>query len=107
MLRILAGQTVVQVSSGNSKVGYALATTKGVFGNKSYEMAPIKGTLRLEAGAQSITLSIPNAPKTMAVLDFRSLELIPVAAKAAIEADRQEAQRRGPARSGWPKPVTG
>jgi hypothetical protein len=29
----------------------------------------------------------------MAVLNFRSLELIPVAAKAAIEADRQEAQR--------------
>jgi len=83
----------VQVSSVNSKVGYTLAMTKGVFGNKSYEMTPIKGTLRLEAGAQSITLSIPNAPNAMAVLAFRSLELIPVAAKAAIEADRQEARR--------------
>jgi hypothetical protein len=81
----------VQISSGNSKVGYTLASTKGVFGNKSYEMTPIKGTLRLEAGAQSIAISIPDAPKAMAVLEFRSLELIPVAAKAAIEADRQAA----------------
>jgi sugar phosphate isomerase/epimerase len=83
----------LQVSSGNSKVEYTLALTKGVFGNKSYEMTPIKGRLRLEAGAQTITLSIPDAPKAMAVLQFRSLELIPVAAKAAIEADRQEAKR--------------
>jgi acetyl esterase/lipase len=83
----------VQVSSGTSKVKYTLAKTKGVFGNKSYEMTPIEGLLRLEAGTQSITLSIPDAPKGMAVLQFRSLELIPVAAKAAIEADRQEAKR--------------
>ena len=83
----------LQVSSGSSRVSYTLAMTKGVFGNKSYEMTPIKGRLRLEAGAQSIVLSIPNAPKAVAVLDFRSLGLIPVAAKAAIEAERQEAQR--------------
>jgi len=83
----------LQVSSGSSRVRYTLAMTKGVFGNKSYEMTPIKGPLRLEAGAQTIALSIPNAPKAMAVLDFRSLGLIPVAAKAAIEAERQEAQR--------------
>ena len=56
-------------------------------------MTPLKGRLRLEAGTQTITLSIPDAPKGMGVLAFRSLELIPVAAKAAIEADRQEARR--------------
>src|ERR1700732_292557 len=83
----------LQVSSGDSKVGYKLAMTNGVFGNKSYEMTPIKGRLRLEAGTQSITLSIPDAPKAMGVLAFRSLELIPVAAYAAIEAERQEARR--------------
>jgi len=83
----------LQVSSGNSTVKYTLAMTKGVFGNKSYEMTPIKGSLRLEARTQSIALSIPNAPKAMAVLAFRSLELIRVAAKAAIEAERQEARR--------------
>lgn len=81
----------VQVSSGNSTVKYTMAMTKGVFGNKTYEMTPIKGLLHLEAGVQSIALSIPDAPKRMAVLTFRSLELIPVTAKATIEADRQEA----------------
>ena len=39
----------LQVSSGDSRVGYTLAMTKGVFGNKSYEMTPIKGPLRLRA----------------------------------------------------------
>jgi len=83
----------VQISSGSSRVEYTMAKTKGVFGNKSYEMTSIKDRLHLEAGTQSITLSIPNAPQAMDVLDSRSLELIPVAAKAAIEADRQEARR--------------
>ena len=83
----------LQISSGDSRVGYTLAMTKGVLGDKSYEMTPIKDRLRLEAGTQSITLSIPDAPKAMVVLAFRSLELIPVAANAAIEAERQEARR--------------
>ncbi len=74
--------------------------TQGVFGNKSYEMTPIKGWLRLEAGTQSVTLSIPDAPKAMVVLAFRSLELIPVAASTAIEAERQEA-RRARASTDW------
>jgi hypothetical protein len=81
----------VQISSGTSRVEYTMAKTKGVFGDRTYEMTPIKGLLHLDAGAQSIAISIPDAPKAMAVLTFRSLELIPVAAKAAIEADRQEA----------------
>ncbi len=81
----------VQISSGGRRVEYTLAMTKGVFGDRSYQMTPIEGLLHLEAGAQSIAISIPDAPKTMAVLQFRSLELVPVAAKAAIAADRQEA----------------
>jgi len=47
----------LQVSSGNSRVEYTLAMTQGVFGNQSYELTPIKGWLRLEAGTQSVTLS--------------------------------------------------
>ena len=39
-----------QVSSDDSSVGYTLAMTKGVFGDKSYEMTPIKGRLHLKAG---------------------------------------------------------
>ncbi len=81
----------VQISSGSSKVEYTMAKTTGVFGDRSYEKTPIKGLLHLEAGAQSIAIGIPDAPKTMAVLQFRSLILTPVTAKAAIEANRQEA----------------
>ena len=51
----------LQVSSGDSTVRYTLAMTKGVFGDKSYEMTPIKGPLHLEAGAQSITLTESGA----------------------------------------------
>ena len=83
----------VEVSSGSSRIEYTMAKTKGVFGDKSYQMTPIKDHLHLEAGAQLIALSIPDAPKAMDVLSFRSLELTPVAAKAAIEADRRDAQR--------------
>src|SRR5207249_2938140 len=60
----------VQVSSGSSRVDYTMAKTKGVFGDKSYEITPIKDRLHLEAGAQSIALSIPDAPKAMDVLNF-------------------------------------
>src|SRR6476646_3406684 len=53
-----AGQHV-QVRSGGSRVEYTMAKTKGVFGDKTYEVTPIKGLLHLEAGAQSIALNIP------------------------------------------------
>src|SRR5439155_9849370 len=82
------------------RVSYTLAMTKGAFGDKSYERTPIKGRLSFEAGTQSISLSIPEAPKAMVVLAFRSLELIPVAARTAIEAERQEA-RRARASTDW------
>src|SRR5258705_4256235 len=39
----------------------------------------------------SIPLLIPSAPAGKPLLAFRSLELTPLSAKAAIEADRQEA----------------
>jgi len=83
----------LQISSGQSQLSYTLAMTQGVFGKKTYALAPIQGSLHLAAGTNIISLSITDAPAGKAVLAFRSLELIPVAAKAAIEADRQEARR--------------
>src|SRR3989454_5428303 len=67
--------------------------TQGVFGNKSYALAPIQGSLHLATGTNTISLSITNAPAGKSILAFRSLELTPLSAKAAIEADRQEARR--------------
>src|SRR3984957_5677394 len=74
-------------------LSYTLAMTQGVFGKKTYTLAPIQGSLHLASGTNTISLSITDAPAGKTMLDFRSLELVPVAAKAAIEADRQEAQR--------------
>lgn len=83
----------LQISSGQSRLSYELAMTQGVFGNKSYSLAPIQGSLHLVAGTNTISLSITNAPAGKPILAFRSLELTPLSAKAAIEADRQEARR--------------
>lgn len=83
----------LQVSCGQSQLSYALAMTPGVFGKKTYALAPTQGSLHLTAGTNTISLGIQGVPATMAVLAFRSLELTPVAAKALIEADRQEARR--------------
>src|SRR2546427_8487817 len=75
----------LQISGGQSRLGYALAMTQGVFGNKSYALAPIQGSLHLAAGKQTITLSITNTPAGKPLLAFRSLELTPLSAKAAIK----------------------
>src|SRR5258706_3707099 len=88
-----AGQEL-QIAGGGGQLNYALQSTKGVFrGNMAYEMVPVMGSLSLEAGKQTITLSITNAPAGKPLLAFRSLELTLLSAKAAIEADRQEAGR--------------
>ena len=88
-----AGQEL-QIASSGSQLDYTVQKTEGVLrGNMAYEMAPITGSLSLAAGKQTITLSITNAPAGKSVLAFRSLELTPLSAKAAIEADRQEARR--------------
>jgi len=83
----------LQISGGQSQLSYALAMTQGVFGNKSYALAPIQGSLHLAAGKQTITLSITNTPAGKPLLAFRSLELTPLSAKAATEADREKARR--------------
>ena len=88
-----AGQEL-QITSGGSRLRYALRITKGVFqDNMAYELVPITGSLPLAAGKQTITLSLSNAPAGKPMLAFRSLELIPLADKPAIEAERQEARR--------------
>jgi hypothetical protein len=95
-----AGQEL-QIASSGSQLNYTVQKTEGVFrGSMAYEMAPVTGSLLLAAGKQTITLSIMNAPAGKSVLALRSLELTPLSAKAAIEADRQEA-RRSRANSEW------
>src|SRR3989442_11138527 len=90
----------LQISGGQSRLSYALAMMQGVFGNKSYALAPIQGSLHLAAGKQTITLSITNTRAGKPLLAFRSLELTPLSAKAGIEADTEKA-RRSRASTDW------
>lgn len=88
-----AGQEL-QIASSGGQLNYTVRSTEGAFrGNMAYEMVPVIGSLSLAAGKQTITLSITNAPAGKPLLAFRSLELTPLSANAAIEADRQEARR--------------
>jgi hypothetical protein len=88
-----AGQEL-QIASSGGQLKYTVRSTQGAFrGNTAYEIVPVLGSLSLAAGKQTITLSITSAPAGKPVLAFRSLELTPLSAKAAIEADRQKARR--------------
>lgn len=88
-----AGQEL-QIASSGGQLNYTVRSTEGAFrGNTAYEIVPVTGSLSLAAGKQTITLSITNAPAGKPLLAFRSLELTPLSAHAAIEADRQEARR--------------
>ena len=88
-----AGQEL-QIASGGGQLNYPLRSTEGVFrGNMAYEMVPVMGSLSLAEGKQTITLSITNAPAGKPILAFRSLELTPLSANAAIKADKEEARR--------------
>ena len=78
----------VTIASGNSTISYKLMPTQGVWGTGSFERILLKDTLTLKAGNQQIILTIPGTAKGDPVMDFRCLELIPVAAKLSIEADQ-------------------
>jgi len=79
------------ITTGNSSIVYSLIPTQGVWGAGSYERILLHGTLELKAGNQIVTLSIPEGAKGDKVMDFRGLELIPVAAKLSIQADQKKA----------------
>jgi len=84
----------LQIASSGGQLNYTLRSTTGAFrGNMAYEIVPLMGSLSLAAGKQTISLSITNAPAGKPLLALRSLELTPLSAHAAIEADRQEARR--------------
>ena len=102
-----AGQEL-QIASSGGQLNYTLRSTQGVFrGNMAYEFLPVMGSLSLAAGKQIITLSITNAPAGKSILAFRSLELTPLSAKAAIEADGRKPGVHEPALSGSPRLATG
>ncbi len=64
----------VQIS-GSGRVEYTIAKTKGVFGDKSCEMTPIKDRLRLEAGPSRSRLASRTRRKRWLCSSFAVSEL--------------------------------
>src|SRR2546425_7969403 len=74
-----AGQEL-QITSGGSRLRYALRITKGVFpDNMAYELVPLTGSLTLAAGKQNITPSPSNAAAGKNILPFPRLAPDPAA----------------------------
>lgn len=90
----------ISVTSGNSSINYKLMPTQGVWGAGSFERILLKGTLKLKAGNQQITLTTSEIIAEGPVMDFRCVELIPLAAKSSIKANEREALRSR-ANSDW------
>ena len=66
---------------------------------RNFERVPLDGVLHLPAGISKITIRVTE-PESGEVMDFRAMELIPVAAKQAI-AESEERAKRSQASTDW------
>ena len=66
---------------------------------RNYERLPLTGVLHLPAGISEITILVTE-PESGEVMDFRAMELIPVAAKQSI-AEAEERARKSRASTDW------
>ncbi len=89
-----ASGTVVDVARGNSRISVRFEGTKGYFGSPyvDYERVVLPGKVKLVAGQQVIVMRIED-PKAEPAMHFRSLELVPVHAKPALEAEHEKARK--------------
>lgn len=94
------GNDPVVIAAGTSIVRYTIKPTQGVWGDGSFERILLDEMLTLNEGSQQLTLVVPEIVKEDRVMDFRCLELIPVAAKLSIQADEKEA-RLSRAKTDW------
>jgi len=65
----------------------------------NFERVPLTGVLHLPAGISDITIRVTE-PESGEVMDFRAMELVPVAAKQAI-AELEERAKRSQASTDW------
>src|SRR4051812_25535746 len=68
----------ISVLFDKGNLTYHVVPTSGVFGAGSYERIPARGSIKLEAGTQSVTLKIPPFVEGQQPLDLRCIELVPV-----------------------------
>ncbi|MEO5999174.1 MAG: alpha-L-fucosidase [Chitinophagaceae bacterium] len=83
---------LVEIETGKNNITQKIYPTFGAFGQGSYERILLKEKVEMQAGEQLLALRVPAAPERK-VLNFRCLELIPMAAKQAIQFDMEEAEK--------------
>jgi len=99
--------------SGQSKITGTVRKTTGPYKDRqiseegplhtdflrNFERVPLNGVLHLPAGISEITIRVAE-PESGEVMDFRAMELVPVAAKQAI-AESEERAKRSQAGTDW------
>ena len=99
--------------AGQSKITSTLYKTAGPYEDRpisergplhtgflrNYERLPLTGVLHLPAGISEIAILVTE-PESGEVMDFRAMELIPVAAKQSI-AEAEERARKSQASTDW------
>jgi len=102
-----------EIISADSKIKGTVHKTKGIYKDKpsseekpidkdylqNYERVHLKGVLHLPDGISTITIRVTE-PESGDVMDLRSMELTPVAAKASIAAGEERA-RKSRASTDW------
>jgi hypothetical protein len=80
----------IEIAAGKKKLNYPIKPTMGVWDEGSFEQKQIEGSISLEKGTQVLKMIVPAIKH---VIDFRNLELVPVAAKSLIELDAKNAHK--------------
>lgn len=72
--------------------GFELTETKGPYiGGRNFQRVLLKSKLVLKKGKQTVSLLTEGISKEGVLIDFRSIELLPVSAKEQIMAERERA----------------
>ncbi len=102
-----------EIVSGDSRINGTVHKTAGPYEDRrisergpsytdylrNFEKVPLSGVLHIPAGINEITILVTE-PESGEVMDFRSMELIPVAAKQSI-AEAEERARKSQASTDW------
>ncbi|MCG6191236.1 alpha-L-fucosidase [Maribellus maritimus] len=83
---------ILTLRTDEAEYNFTLAPTAGPFKDgRNFERVKLSSEIDLSKGIQSIVLSTSEDSNEDVLMDFRSIELLPVSAKQQIEAERKRA----------------
>jgi hypothetical protein len=86
-------RTKLSFGSDNERFDSLLSPTTGPYiGGKNFQRIKLAPSIALKEGKQKLTLASSGTSKTGVVLDFRSIELLPISSRKTI--DEEEARAR-------------